>query len=150
MPSECPPSVRRLRPHPLRELGVQAVEDLRRLDPVDDAPDVIAGRVHGGEAPVVRSSVMWLRTEKKERPRAIAHNKEKRQTSEITLAPRDDGWRSDRDSHLLHILHLALQRAVVGNVSTEGSLWTGAVSIIPLKDQKGQGKAEMSMIQNTV
>lgn len=60
-----PLSVHRLRPHPLRELGVQTVEDLRRLDPVYEAPDVIAVRVHGGEAPVVRSSVMWLRMEEK-------------------------------------------------------------------------------------
>lgn len=62
---KCPLSVHRLRPHPLRELGVQTVEDLRGLDPVDDAADVIAVRVHGGEAPVVRSPVMWLRTHEK-------------------------------------------------------------------------------------
>lgn len=35
--------------------------------------------------------------------------------------------------HLLHVLHLALQRAVVGNVPTVGGLWTGAVSVIPGK-----------------
>lgn len=58
--AKWPLSVCRLLPHPLRELGVQTVEDVRRLDPVDDAPDVITVRVHGGEAPVVRSSVMWL------------------------------------------------------------------------------------------
>lgn len=75
-----------LRPHPLRELAVQTVEDLCRLDPVDDAPDVIAVCVHGREAPIVRSSVMWLRAQKKkkkERLIPIVENKEKRQL-EIT------------------------------------------------------------------
>lgn len=79
--AECPLRVHRLLPHPLRELGMQAVEDLCRLDPVDDAPDVIAVRVHSREAPVVCSSVMLLSPQNK-RLTPIVENKEKRQTLE--------------------------------------------------------------------
>lgn len=42
-------------------------------------------------------------------------------------------------SYLRQVLHLALQRAVVGNFSTVESLRADAVSVIPTKDRKRSG-----------
>ena len=55
-----------LSPHPLRILIVQKMGYFCRLDPVDDALNIIAVRVQGREAYVVQSSVMGLQTEKAE------------------------------------------------------------------------------------
>lgn len=49
-----------LSPHPLRILIVQKMSYFCRLDPVDDALNIVTVCVQGREADVVQSSVMLL------------------------------------------------------------------------------------------
>lgn len=49
-------------PHPLGILIVQTMSHFCRLDPVDDALDVVAVCMQGWGADVVQSSVMLLKT----------------------------------------------------------------------------------------
>lgn len=108
---------------------MQKMSYLCRLDPVDDALNVLAVRVQRREADVVQSSVMLLQ----------ATGGSVRQDDRLHW---DTSSRQAAvgSSYLLHVLHLALQGAVVRRISTVEALGAETVSVIPARQTTTRGE----------